>query len=69
MIFHLKRFVFDKEKGRTRKIERDIQIPESIELDPDKAEIEDREQYHLKSFLAHLGSSPSGGHYVAYAKI
>jgi ubiquitin C-terminal hydrolase len=70
LIIQLKRF-----EGTQHKIKTLIDILKIYYTYEDKREIiyeliiEDKEKYHLKSFIVHVGELPSSGHYYCYKKV
>ncbi|KAI8329758.1 hypothetical protein BC941DRAFT_405446 [Chlamydoabsidia padenii] len=67
---HLKRFTFDMMRGYMRKVTKDIQYTEILDMAPYVSKEANCQSaiYHLYAVLVHLGYGCDSGHYFAYVK-
>jgi ubiquitin C-terminal hydrolase len=67
---HLKRFTFDMMRGYMRKVTKDIQYTETLDMAPYVSKETKCKSaiYRLYAVLVHLGYGCDSGHYFAYVK-
>lgn len=67
LLIQLKRF-FQLRDGERGKIDTSIEVPETVELPPERIHAGKKASYVIDGFLVHEGKTSSSGHYVSYIK-
>lgn len=57
VVFQLQRFEFNRETNKLTKLHQHIPFPSAIDINS--------KHYHLRSIIVHIGTSLSGGHFIA----
>ena len=71
LFIHLKRFVYDRNRGRTSKLKHFVSYPALLDLSPfidEKDGGEKRTRYELYAVLVHSGEATENGHIFSYVR-
>lgn len=72
LIIHLKRFKFSEKDGFFVKLQHEIIYPLNLNMSVNSKELggfpQDKKSYQLHAVIAHLGTTPYGGHYISVVR-